>query len=117
MTLELLATFSSSGPKQNRRLSTYSLMIHPFTKTKLGKKGTVLAFANARTVPFLFFKRSWRDLNPRAGYPTYSLSRRAPSAAWVQLQNSHFMPFPRCFCNPLSAGGFPHYDLPAILNK
>jgi hypothetical protein len=29
---------------------------------------------------------SWRDLNPCAGSPTYSLSRRAPSASWVQLQ-------------------------------
>ena len=29
--------------------------------------------------------RRKRDLNPRAGFPTYSLSRGAPSASWVFL--------------------------------
>ena len=36
----------------------------------------------------LFFKdsnRSRRDLNPRAGFPTYTLSRGASSASWVLL--------------------------------
>ena len=31
-------------------------------------------------------KRSRRDLNPRAGFPTYTLSRGASSASWVLLQ-------------------------------
>ena len=34
---------------------------------------------------------SWRrrrDLNPRAGIPTYSLSRGAPSASWVLLHST-----------------------------
>ena len=42
---------------------------------------------------FLFFwnflnfkKRRRRDLNPRAGYPTYTLSRGTSSASWVLLQ-------------------------------
>ena len=29
--------------------------------------------------------RRWRDLNPRAGRPTYTLSRGASSATWVHL--------------------------------
>ena len=33
-----------------------------------------------------FSWRRRRDLNPRAGYPAYSLSRGAPSASWVLLQ-------------------------------
>ena len=32
------------------------------------------------------FWRGRRDLNPRAGFPAYSLSRGAPSASWVLLQ-------------------------------
>ncbi len=32
------------------------------------------------------FWRRRRDLNPRAGFPAYSLSRGAPSASWVLLQ-------------------------------
>ena len=35
--------------------------------------------------------RRKRDLNPRAGYPTYSLSRGAPSASWVFLLNFTYM--------------------------
>ena len=30
-------------------------------------------------------ERRWRDLNPRAGRPTYTLSRGASSATWVHL--------------------------------
>ena len=30
-------------------------------------------------------ERRWRDLNPRAGCPTYTLSRGASSATWVHL--------------------------------
>ena len=33
-------------------------------------------------------KRRRRDLNPRAGYPTYTLSRGTSSATWVLLQSS-----------------------------
>ena len=33
-----------------------------------------------------YFWRRRRDLNPRAGFPAYSLSRGAPSASWVLLQ-------------------------------
>ena len=36
--------------------------------------------------PFHFFERRKRDLNPRAGFPTYTLSRGASSASWVFLQ-------------------------------
>ena len=35
---------------------------------------------------FHFFERRKRDLNPRAGFPTYTLSRGASSASWVFLQ-------------------------------
>ena len=34
---------------------------------------------------FLVVERRWRDLNPRAGRPTYTLSRGASSATWVHL--------------------------------
>ena len=39
-----------------------------------------------------YFKseRRKRDLNPRAGYPTYTLSRGTSSATWVFLQSSLF---------------------------
>ena len=33
-----------------------------------------------------FCWRRWRDLNSRAGYPTYTLSRGASSASWVHLR-------------------------------
>ena len=33
-------------------------------------------------------ERRRRDLNPRAGFPTYTLSRGTSSATWVLLQNS-----------------------------
>lgn len=32
-------------------------------------------------------ERRWRDLNPRAGYPTYRISSADPSATWVHLQS------------------------------
>jgi hypothetical protein len=34
---------------------------------------------------YLIWRRR-RDLNPRAGHPTYALSRGAPSATWVLLR-------------------------------
>ena len=34
---------------------------------------------------FFVVERRWRDLNPRAGRPTYTLSRGASSATWVHL--------------------------------
>ena len=34
---------------------------------------------------FFAVERRWRDLNPRAGRPTYTLSRGASSATWVHL--------------------------------
>ena len=37
---------------------------------------------------YLWKKRRKRDLNPRAGCPTYTLSRGASSASWVFLQSS-----------------------------
>ena len=37
------------------------------------------------TIFFLIVERRWRDLNPRAGRPTYTLSRGASSATWVHL--------------------------------
>ena len=33
-------------------------------------------------------QRRWRDLNPRAGYPTYRISSADPSATWVHLQQN-----------------------------
>ena len=36
------------------------------------------------------FERRRRDLNPRASFPAYSLSRGAPSASWVLLHLSSF---------------------------
>ena len=35
--------------------------------------------------------RRQRDLNPRAGYPTYSLSRGASSASWVCLHRTAYL--------------------------
>ena len=35
--------------------------------------------------------RRRRDLNPRAGYPTYTLSRGASSASWVLPQNKKWL--------------------------
>ena len=43
-------------------------------------------FSTKNIILFLAFKRRRRDLNPRAGYPTYTLSRGASSATWVLLQ-------------------------------
>ena len=34
----------------------------------------------------IYVERRKRDLNPRAGHPTYTLSRGASSASWVFLQ-------------------------------
>ena len=43
----------------------------------------------------LFFKkRRKRDLNPRAGCPTYTLSRGASSASWVFLRIHNFLMMP-----------------------
>ena len=36
----------------------------------------------------IFLKRRWRDLNSRAGYPTYRISSADPSATWVHLRIS-----------------------------
>ena len=48
-----------------------------------------LWFVNNFFQNFLSFyfavERRWRDLNPRAGRPTYTLSRGASSATWVHL--------------------------------
>ena len=38
----------------------------------------------------LEMKRRKRDLNPRAGCPTYTLSRGASSASWVFLRSCYF---------------------------
>ena len=46
-------------------------------------------------------KRRKRDLNPRAGHPTYTLSRGASSASWVFLLGTEFNPLPICNCVPL----------------
>ena len=37
-----------------------------------------------------FLERRWRDLNPRAGCPTYRISSADPSATWVHLQITFF---------------------------
>ena len=39
-------------------------------------------------------ERRRRDLNPRAGHPTYTLSRGASSASWVLLLNTELNPLP-----------------------
>ena len=46
-------------------------------------KKTYLTYINEGKI--WFFWRRRRDLNPRAGHPTYALSRGAPSATWVLL--------------------------------
>ena len=43
-------------------------------------KLSVKNFFHKNIILFLAFKRRRRDLNPRAGYPTYTLSRGASSA-------------------------------------
>ena len=51
----------------------------------------ITSFLVCQQLFLLFFKsffvaeRRWRDLNPRAGRPTYTLSRGASSATWVHL--------------------------------
>ena len=55
-----------------------------FTTSSSGCQQVFLIFWS-----FLFLqkiKRRRRDLNPRAGYPTYTLSRGTSSASWVLLQ-------------------------------
>ena len=47
-------------------------------------------FSTKNIILFLAFKRRRRDLNPRAGYPTYTLSRGAYSASWVFLRIHNF---------------------------
>ena len=45
-------------------------------------------YKNYRDLPVVFadnIERRKRDLNPRAGFPTYTLSRGASSASWVFL--------------------------------
>ena len=49
-------------------------------------------------------KRRRRDLNPRAGCPTYTLSRGASSASWVLLLI--------CFCNALTL----YKNIPLLVN-
>ena len=44
-------------------------------------------------------KRRRRDLNPRAGCPTYTLSRGASSASWVFLRIAFDMMFTLLSCN------------------
>ena len=44
-------------------------------------------FKNLQFHIFAFSKRRRRDLNPRAGHPTYTLSRGTSSASWVLLQS------------------------------
>ena len=51
-----------------------------------GAKQFVKNFFHKKYHFVLAFKRRRRDLNPRAGYPTYTLSRGASSATWVLLQ-------------------------------
>ena len=43
-------------------------------------------------------ERRRRDLNPRAGHPTYTLSRGASSASWVLLPGTEFNPLPILSC-------------------
>ena len=47
-------------------------------------------FSTKNIILFLAFKRRRRDLNPRAGYPTYTLSRGASSASWVFLLDTEY---------------------------
>ena len=48
-------------------------------------------------------KRRRRDLNPRAGLPTYTLSRGASSASWVFLPNRSLLRFLRFLTFPSDA--------------
>ena len=43
-------------------------------------------------------ERRKRDLNPRASFPTYTLSRGASSASWVFLPNRSLLRFLFAFC-------------------
>ena len=55
------------------------------------KKAAFPALNHRRECSF-FLRRRWRDLNPRAGYPTYRISSADPSATWVHLQESAYLP-------------------------
>ena len=44
-----------------------------------------VSFVNNFFIIFKKIKRRRRDLNPRAGFPTYTLSRGTSSATWVLL--------------------------------
>ena len=50
--------------------------------------------------PFLLWRR-WRDLNSRAGFPTYTLSRGASSPTWVLLRISRWITKSYLFANIL----------------
>ena len=49
----------------------------------------------------LVAKRRKRDLNPRAAWTTYTLSRGASSASWVFLHNLNCFPLPIFYCASL----------------
>ena len=64
--------------RSQRRVISY----HNFTSVS----STFLKFFKICFSSVFWMKRRKRDLNPRAGFPTYTLSRGASSASWVFLR-------------------------------
>ena len=70
-----------------------ALILMPFRYTLFDRKKNPLNIREFFSVWYIWKERRRRDLNPRAGFPTYTLSRGASSASWVLLLRSE-LPLP-----------------------
>ena len=98
----LSATLVTSPRKFDRFNSAASLHLSPTAfggfplAYRLGFKSLPQQNKKAVLCTTSLFWRRRRDLNPRAGCPTYTLSRGASSASWVFLQvlnQTYYMKF------------------------
>ena len=98
LTLDCCAAFSSDSFILSQLIFIVKHFFKSFWKSFLNCFNDSLILDSFAILPhhmwsvntkFYFFKlnveRRWRDLNPRAGRPTYTLSRGASSATWVHL--------------------------------
>ena len=75
-----------------------ALILMPFRYTLFDRKKNPLNIREFFSVWYIWKERRRRDLNPRAGFPTYTLSRGASSASWVLLLR------PECLYQYLNTG-------------
>ena len=69
------------------RLFLFSFSPRFLSSDSFNRLSYLSTFVNNFFTQFVFkCERRKRDLNPRAGYPTYTLSRGTSSASWVLLQ-------------------------------